>query len=98
MSMQEMEPFALFEQNLKQWLARAVEPPSEPPLSRTEPALLRLFEERLNRLQTYLETAEHDAEQALVPLTAEIQSLGQWLDALSMARGKLVERTVRSTV
>lgn len=98
MSMPEMEPFAVFEQNLNQWLSRAVEPPSQPPPGQTEPALLRLFEERLSRLQNYLDIAEQDAEQARTPLMAEIQAIGLWLDALSAARGKLVERTVRSAV
>lgn len=98
MSIPELELFVAFEQNLSQWLARAVEPPTEPPLAQAEPAPLRLFEERLKRLQSYLDKAEHDAEKALVPLTTDIQALGQWLDALSVARGKLVERTVRAAV
>ena len=88
------EPFAVFEQNLVEWLARAVEPPAEPVPRPTEPALLRMFEERLKRLQTYLDKAERDAEQALTPLTNDSQTLRQWLDALSMARARLVERTV----
>ncbi len=95
MSTPGMEPFAAFERNLKEWLARAVEPPSQPAPRPTEPILLRMFEERLKRLQTYLDKAERDAEQALHPLTSDIQALRQWLDALSMARAKLVERTVR---
>jgi hypothetical protein len=95
MSTEGMKPFADFERNLKEWLTRAVEPPSEPAPRQTEPILLRLFEERLKRLQTYLDKAERDAEQALAPLTSDIQTLRQWLDALSMARAKLVERTVQ---
>jgi len=89
-----MEAFASFERNLKEWLAHAAEPPAEPSPRTTEPVLLRMFEERLKRLQTYLDKAERDAEQALAPLTQDIQILRQWLDALSMARAKLVERTV----
>ena len=96
MSMQWTEPFAVFEQNLNQWLAHAVELPSEPAPQRTEPALLHMFEDRLKRLQSYLDKAERDAAQALVPLTTDIQELRQWLDALSTARANLVERTVRS--
>jgi len=95
MSTEGIEAFAAFERNLNEWLARAVEPPAEPAPRKTEPVLLRMFEERLKRLQTYLDKAERDAEQALAPLTSDIQVLRQWLDALSMARAKLVERTVR---
>jgi hypothetical protein len=89
------ETFAAFERNLNEWLARAVEVPSEPaPPSVPMPA--QLFEERLQRLQAYLDRAERNAEQALAPLTSEIQALRQWLEALNMARAKLVERTVRA--
>lgn len=95
MSTEGMEAFAVFERNLSEWLARAVEPAVEPAPPKTEPVFPRLFEERLRRLQTYLDKAERDAEEALVPLTSDIQALRQWLDALSMARAKLVERTVR---
>ncbi|HTU16642.1 MAG TPA: hypothetical protein VMG10_01155 [Gemmataceae bacterium] len=90
-----METFAAFERNLSEWLARAVEPSADPSPRKTELVLLRMFEERLKRLQTYLDKAERDAEQALAPLTNDIQVLRQWLDALSMARAQLVERTVR---
>ena len=95
MSTEGTESFAVFENNLRQWLARTVETPSEPAPRKTEPILQRMFEERLKRLQTYLDNAERDADQALEPLTNDIQTLRQWLDALSMARAKLVERTVR---
>ena len=94
MSTEGTEPFAVFEQNLHQWLAGTSDPPSGPAPRPTEPILLRMFEERMKRLQSYLDKAERDAEQALKPLTSEIQTLRQWLDALSMARAKLVERTV----
>jgi hypothetical protein len=96
MSTEGIEAFTAFERNLNQWLSRAVEPPAELESRKTEPVLLRMFEERLKRLQTYLDKAERDAEQALLPLTSDIQLLRQWLDALSAARAKLVERTVRS--
>jgi hypothetical protein len=95
MSTEGTEAFIAFERNLNEWLARAVELPPELTPRKTEPVLLRMFEERLKRLQTYLDKAERDAEQALAPLTSDIQTLRQWLDALSMARVKLVERTVR---
>lgn len=95
MSMEWSELFADFEQNLSQWLTRAIEPPAQPSPSQAEPAILRLFEERLNCLQTYLDKAEHEGEQAFQPLTADIQSIRQWLDALNAARAKLAERTVR---
>ncbi len=93
MSMPGTDPFAVFEQNLSQWLARAVEPPAQPPPRPAEPALLRMFEERLRQLQAYLDKAEKDAEKALVPLTTDIQAIERWLEALSAARGKLTERT-----
>lgn len=96
MSTEGIEAFTAFERNLNQWLSRATEPQAEMEPRKTEPVLLRMFEERLKRLQTYLDKAERDAEQALLPLTSDIQLLRQWLDALSAARAKLVERTVRS--
>jgi hypothetical protein len=88
------EMFAVFERNLDQWLAQAVELESRPAPQPAEPIPLRMFEERLKRLQTYLDRAEDNAEQAMAPLTEEIQSLRQWLDELNMARAKLVEHTV----
>lgn len=95
MSTEGIEAFAVFERNLHQWLARAIESPAELPPRKTEAVLLRMFEERLKRLQAYLDKAERDAEHALEPLTSDIQVLRQWLDALSMARANLVERSVR---
>jgi len=92
MSTEWTELFAVFEQSLNEWLAGAVGPPSEPTPHQTEPAVLRQFEERLKRLQTYLDKAEHDAEQALAPLTRDVQALQQWLDELNTARTKLTER------
>jgi hypothetical protein len=89
------QAFVAFERNLSEWLARAVEPAAEPAPRPIEPVFLHLFEERLKRLQTYVDKAEHGAEQALKPLTSDIQALRQWLDALSQVRAKLVERTVR---
>ncbi|HEY7310375.1 MAG TPA: hypothetical protein VH643_13505 [Gemmataceae bacterium] len=86
--------FAGFESKLERWLSQTVEPDSEPPAPTAEPLPSRRFEERLKRLQTYLDRAERNAEQALTPLTAEIQALRQWLEAMNMARAKLVERTV----
>jgi hypothetical protein len=88
-----LEMFAAFEHNLDQWLAQAVELKPEPAPQHTEPIPLRISEERLKRLQTYLDRAEGNAEQALAPLTVEIQSLRQWLETLNAARAKLVERT-----
>jgi hypothetical protein len=94
MSEQGMEPFAAFEHHLSQWLGRAEEPPSEPVPRQVEPLLARTLEERLQQLHSYLDRAERDAEQAVAPISADIQSLRQWLDALSMARGRLAQRTV----
>ena len=94
MTTEGIEPFADFEQSLNEWLARAVEPPSEPTPQPTEPVLLRMVEDRLKRLQTYLDEAERDAAQALTPLTGDIQTLRQWLETLSTARARLLERTV----
>ncbi|HEY7330116.1 MAG TPA: hypothetical protein VH592_20940 [Gemmataceae bacterium] len=86
------ELFAVFEQSLTEWLARAAEPPSEPTPCQTEAAVLNQFGERLKRLQSYLDKAEHDAEHALMPLTTDIQALAQWLEKLSAVRTKLAER------
>ena len=94
MSTEGIEPFADFEQSLNEWLARAVEPLPEPTPQPTEPVLLRMVEDRLKRFQTYLDEAERDAEHALTPLSGDIQTLRQWLEALSMARARLLERTV----
>jgi hypothetical protein len=92
MSAEWTELFAVFEQSLNEWLARAVEPPSAPPPHPTEPGVLHQFEERLKRLQAYLDKAEQDAEQALAPLTTDIQALQQWLGALKMVQSRLVEQ------
>ncbi len=89
-----MEMFAAFENNLDQWLARLVELEAEPAPQHTEPMALQGFEQRLERLQGYLDQAEANAEQTLEPLTTEIQSLRQWLEMLNAARIKLAERTV----
>jgi hypothetical protein len=96
MSTDGIAAFADLERNLNQWLSRAVDPPTELAPRKLEPVLLGMFDERLKRLQGYLDKAERDAEQALRPLTTEIQVLRQWLDGLSMGRANLVERTVRS--
>lgn len=95
MTTEGIDPFADFEQSLNEWLARAIEPPSELTPQPTEPVLLRMVEDRLRRLQTYLDEAERDAEQALTPLAGDIQMLQKWLEALCMARARLLERTVR---
>jgi ubiquinone biosynthesis protein UbiJ len=95
MSEEWTELFAAFEQSLNQWLARAEELSSAPPPS-TKPIVLHQFEERLKRLQAYLDKAEADAEEALAPLTTDIQALQQWLDALKTERAKLPELTVGS--
>jgi hypothetical protein len=96
MSAEWTELFAAFEQSLNEWLARAGEQASAPPPPSTGPVVLHQFEERLKRLQAYLDKAEHDAEHALAPLTADIQALQQWLDALKTVRARLPELTVRS--
>jgi hypothetical protein len=85
------EMFAGFERNLDQWLARLVELGPEPAPEHAEPIALQGFEERLNRLQTYLDRAEANAEQALAPLTTEIQSMRQWLETLNVARSRFGE-------
>ena len=86
------ETFADFEENLSHWLARTVQPDSAP-AEPTEPMPAQMFEKRLERLQAYLDQAEQNAEQALAPLTDEIEAFKQWLFALNTARGNLVERT-----
>jgi hypothetical protein len=88
-----IEWFAACERDLEHWLARVAECSAEPPPAREEPIALQMFHERLKRLQGYLDQAERDAEQALAPLTTEIQAQRQWLETLNMARAKLVERT-----
>jgi hypothetical protein len=90
MSAEWTELFAAFEQSLNEWLARAEEPSSAPPPPSIEPVVLRQFEDRLKRLQAYLDKAEHDAEQDLAPLTTDIQALQQWLDALKTVRANQV--------
>lgn len=92
MAVEWTELFADFEQNLSEWLNRAVEPASEPTPRPAEPVIPRLFEERLKRLQAYLDKAEQDGEQALDPLTSDIQAIRQWLDEMGTARAKLAER------
>jgi hypothetical protein len=57
---------------------------------------LQLFEERLDRLQASLDRAEKNAEQALSPLTADIETLRQWLATLNNVRANLEERTART--
>ncbi len=86
MSAEWTELFTTFEQSLNEWLARAAEPSSSPPPPPTEPIILHQFEERLKRLQAYLDKAEHDAEQALAPLTTDIKDLQLWLDTLKKVR------------
>jgi len=93
MSTEWTELFALFEQSLHDWLVRIPEPPLVPAPRPSEPAVLRLFEERLERLQTYLDQAEQEAEQVSASLTADIDALQQWLDALGAVRTKRVECT-----
>ncbi len=80
------ELFATFEQSLKEWLDRAAELPFAPSPPTTEPIILHQFEARLKRLQAYLDKAEYNAEQALAPLTTDIQDLQRWLDALKTVR------------
>jgi hypothetical protein len=91
-----VEWFEACEHNLDHWLARVAESPAESPPAREEPIALQMFHERLKRLQGYLDQAERDAAQALAPMTTEIQAQRQWLEALNMARAKLVERTARA--
>ena len=88
------EVFATLEHSLDRWLACAVEMPPQPDLP--APLPLRTFEERLERLQVYLDTAEQNAEQALAPHSTEIETLNQWLRTLNAARGNLAERTARA--
>lgn len=84
---------ASLEQTLNHWLAHAIEPPLTPAPQAPSPLPMQSFEERLQRLQTFLDRAEQNAESALAPLTTEIDAMRQWLQTLSAARGKLVERT-----
>lgn len=87
------EVLASLEQTLNHWLSHAVEPPPTPPPHPPSPLPLQSFEERLHRLQAFLDHAEQQAEEAILPLTAEIESVRQWLQSLIAARGNLVERT-----
>jgi hypothetical protein len=84
---------ASLENTLNHWLARSVEPPPEPAPPPTAATPLRLFEERLDRLQASLDRAERNSEQALAPITAEIEALRQWLGTLSTVRANLEEHT-----
>jgi hypothetical protein len=90
------EVLASLENTLNHWLERSVEPPPESAPSPAAAMPLRLFEERLDRLQASLDRAEGNAEQALSPLTAEIETLRQWLAALNNVRANLEERTARA--
>lgn len=89
------ELFADFERNLNEWLTRAGELPSQSPPPPTEPSVPRLFEERMERLQTHLDKAERIAQQAMIPLTTDIQAIHEWLDELTAARTKSTERTTK---
>jgi hypothetical protein len=92
---QSPESFAQLERNLQAWLERATLPSSQPQSRPTEPILLRMFEERLKRLQAYVEEAESRAEHVLAPLGDEIAALGAWGEKLHRTRAKVVECTVR---
>jgi hypothetical protein len=88
-----IEVLATLEHTLDHWLARAVEAAAVeavPPADLARP--LHTFQERLSRLQAYLDQAEGDADRACAPLTAEIEALGQWQEALNAARRHLAEQ------
>jgi hypothetical protein len=87
---------ASLENTLNHWLDRSTEPPPEPVPPQATDMPLQLFEERLDRLQASLDRAERNAEQALSPLTAEIEALQQWLANLNNVRAHLEERTARA--
>jgi hypothetical protein len=90
------EVLASLENTLNHWLARSDEPPTDPVPSPAAAMPLQLFEERLDRLQASLDRAEKNAEQALSPLTAEIETLRQWVTTLDNVRVSLEERTARA--
>jgi sugar-specific transcriptional regulator TrmB len=95
MTTEGLELFELMEHQLNEWLARAVEPPAVPPPQPADSAAARMFEERLKRLQSYLDRAEREAEQASALLENEIHSTRSWLEAFKEAREKLSECTTR---
>jgi hypothetical protein len=90
------EVLASLENTLNHWLEHSVEPPPEPVPSPAAAMPLQLFEERLDRLQASLDRAEKNAEQALSPLTAEIETLRQWVATLNDVRANLEERMARA--
>ncbi len=91
MTSEAVELFDLMEHHLNDWLARAVEPPIVPPPEWTDPAAIKTFEERLLRLQGYLDRAEREAEQAFAMLESEIHTTRSWLEAFGNARNQLNE-------
>ncbi len=93
MTSEAVELFDLMEARLNDWLARAVEPPIAPPPEWTDPAAIKTFEERLQRLQSYLDRAEREAEQAFALLENEIHTTRSWLEAFGNARNQLSECT-----
>jgi hypothetical protein len=84
---------AILENELGPWLVCAVEPPAEPEPPVTSALPFEIFEQQFERLQAYLSQAEQSAEQALAPLTAQVEAFERWLQSLNETRGKLVERT-----
>jgi hypothetical protein len=90
------EVLAILERTLSHWLAHADVPAEEPPPQPGVPLPLQEFEKRLDRLQAYLDRAEQSAEQALGPLTVEIETLKRWLETVNTARGNLLARTARA--
>jgi hypothetical protein len=76
------------EQSLEQ--SGALEPPPESPGDPHALAvILQRLEQRLNRLEAFLQGAENEAARADSLLGAEVQALEQWLAAWSGARQAL---------
>ncbi len=90
------EVLASLENTLNHWLEHSVEPAPEPTPAPAAVMPLQLFEERLDRLQASLDRAEGNAEQALAPLTTEIETMRQWLDTLNNVRANVEKRTARA--
>jgi hypothetical protein len=88
------EVLATLERTLEHWLARAVEPAAIEAVTPADLARpLQTFEERLARLQAFLDQAGGDADRACAPLTAELEAMQHWFAALETARQHLAERT-----
>jgi hypothetical protein len=87
------EVLSTLENILDRWLAHAVElAPAGHGAQIDLTRLMQSFEERLGRLQVYLDRAEDGVRSADAALAAEIEALGRWQEMLGAARRTLAGR------